>query len=61
MKLITHLHLLLRLKMGGAVPPPLLYPLMAWTGINVTFFNVMYDYNWQPDVLRCMSECGNVL
>jgi len=47
--------------MGGAVPPPLLYPLMAWTGINFTFFNVMYDYNWQPDVLRCMSECGNVL
>ena len=55
----THLHLVLRLKMSGAVPLPSLCPLMAWTGLNY-FFYIMYDCNLKPHVLRCMYECGNV-
>jgi hypothetical protein len=35
MKLTTHLHLLLWLRMGGAIPPTLPYASIAWTGITL--------------------------
>ena len=35
MKLTTHLHLLLWLRMSGAIPLPLPYASTAWTGITL--------------------------
>jgi len=37
MKLTTHLHLVPRLIMDGAMPSLLLYTFMAWRGNNFTF------------------------
>jgi hypothetical protein len=34
-QIITHLHLLLRLRMSGAITPLSLYVLIAWTGTAV--------------------------
>jgi len=57
MKLTTHLHLLPRLRMTGAVPLLPLYPSMAWTGKTLSFITLCLKFNITTGTKFFMTPC----
>jgi hypothetical protein len=54
MKLTTHLHLMVRFRMSGAIPLLCLYTLVMWTGTTLPFRRL----DWES-VLRTRSMCSS--
>jgi hypothetical protein len=56
-RLATHMHQALRLRMSGAVPLLPLYALMVWTGTTL-LFNVPEHYNYRCDMTSVCLLCS---
>jgi len=50
LKLVTDLHLLLRIRMGGAMPPLPLYSFMACTGTTLPLFILCFHILGNRDI-----------